>query len=298
MNDVHDQEWHDRRRRTLGASEVAAVVGISRWSNACDVYDRKVYDLKSKPTMSTNLGHMLQPVIGKLAEEALDVKITAEEIAYVHQEKDWASSTVDYVARDEYGHPVLIECKATRDAYWYDIPDYYRTQLAWQCWTSGIRKSHIAVLHASTTFKTYSFDLDQDGGNWFESLVSACDRFWHENVLKRVRPDNTVDQSMLDAIRAVRGKTVEIDSMRHEYNKLCIIRAKQKELEELEKATKATIQAALGDSEIGLIDGKVVCTWKESESSRFDTTAFKADNPDLYSNYTKSSVSRRFLVKD
>lgn len=41
-------------------------------------------------------------------------------------------------------------------------------------------------------------------------------------------------------------------------------------------------------------DAKV--TWNEVTSTRFDTTAFKKENPDLASRYTKTSVSRRFTI--
>ena len=35
-------------------------------------------------------------------------------------------------------------------------------------------------------------------------------------------------------------------------------------------------------------------SWKTVTSSRFDSTAFKRDNPAVYSQYTKSTTSRRF----
>lgn len=38
-------------------------------------------------------------------------------------------------------------------------------------------------------------------------------------------------------------------------------------------------------------------TWKDVESSRFDSTAFKKAHADLYSAFTTKTVSKRFLVK-
>ena len=47
---------------------------------------------------------------------------------------------------------------------------------------------------------------------------------------------------------------------------------------------------------------KAVCgehkvSWKGVTSERLDTKALKADEPDLYAKYVKSSTSRRFTLK-
>lgn len=37
-------------------------------------------------------------------------------------------------------------------------------------------------------------------------------------------------------------------------------------------------------------------TWKEITSDRFDTTAFKRENPELATRYTKTTTARRFTI--
>lgn len=37
-------------------------------------------------------------------------------------------------------------------------------------------------------------------------------------------------------------------------------------------------------------------SWKNVTSSRFDSKAFKADNPDLYAQYSKQTTTTRFTV--
>lgn len=37
-------------------------------------------------------------------------------------------------------------------------------------------------------------------------------------------------------------------------------------------------------------------TWKTVNSSRFDTTAFKKDNPEIAAAYTKTTTARRFIL--
>lgn len=37
-------------------------------------------------------------------------------------------------------------------------------------------------------------------------------------------------------------------------------------------------------------------TWKTVSSSRFDSTAFKKDNPEIAAAYTKTTTARRFIL--
>lgn len=37
-------------------------------------------------------------------------------------------------------------------------------------------------------------------------------------------------------------------------------------------------------------------SWKNVNSSRFDSKSFKADNPDLYAQYSKATTTTRFTV--
>lgn len=280
---------------------MAAVVGLSKWSTASDIWAAKVQGDRGKGgSMATQLGHRLQPVIGQLAAELCVLDITGEEQPFLHKVENWASATVDYIAETREGQPRIVECKATRDYPWDDIPDYYKTQLAWQCWTSGIPEATLAVLHASTSFKVYQFVLERDGGDWFAETVKACRRFWFEHVLTGIKPEGfAADPETLSQIRAIKGKTVEMPAAyQADFNQLLDIRSRIKDLEQAEERLKAKFQTLLGDGEVLLHKNQPVITWKESESNRLDSTALKKAEPELYAKYTKTSASRRFLVRE
>jgi predicted phage-related endonuclease len=40
-----------------------------------------------------------------------------------------------------------------------------------------------------------------------------------------------------------------------------------------------------------------IATWETVTSNRFNSTAFKADHPDLYEKYLKTSISRTFKLE-
>lgn len=60
-------------------------------------------------------------------------------------------------------------------------------------------------------------------------------------------------------------------------------------------ALKDKIKAHMGEDEL-LIVGPYKVTWKAVTTSRIDSKALAKDYPEIASEYTKTSTSRRFLV--
>lgn len=65
------------------------------------------------------------------------------------------------------------------------------------------------------------------------------------------------------------------------------------EIEALQDSIKEHMTAAGVDTITGT-DYKI--SWKEIKSSRFDTTAFKKENPEIAAAYTKTTIARRFII--
>jgi predicted phage-related endonuclease len=57
------------------------------------------------------------------------------------------------------------------------------------------------------------------------------------------------------------------------------------------------IKLHMADASILTMNGKPVLTWKEQASKRFDQSAFKADQPELYEKFIKTVTSRVFRLK-
>ena len=65
------------------------------------------------------------------------------------------------------------------------------------------------------------------------------------------------------------------------------------ETEAIQDSIKAHMTAAGVDTLAGS-DYKI--TWKTITSARFDTTAFKKENPEIAAAYTKTTTARRFTI--
>jgi len=69
----------------------------------------------------------------------------------------------------------------------------------------------------------------------------------------------------------------------------------KEELEAEITALEDVIKAHMGDTE-EIIAGEYKIRWSFVSSSRFDGTALKAANPEMYKNFLKCTQTRRFTV--
>lgn len=79
--------------------------------------------------------------------------------------------------------------------------------------------------------------------------------------------------------------------------KLQAIEAQQKELDVAADAIRAELKADLEEKGLQELKTKnFIVRWKEIVSSRLDGKALKAALPDVYSQFCKTSTTRRFSV--
>lgn len=87
---------------------------------------------------------------------------------------------------------------------------------------------------------------------------------------------------------------VELDSKVAELRELQSMIA---ELQEEAEAIKDTIKGAMADRGEETISGNGwKASWKNVNSSRFDSKRFKAECPELYAEYTKQTTTCRFVL--
>ena len=79
--------------------------------------------------------------------------------------------------------------------------------------------------------------------------------------------------------------------------KLQAIEAQQKELEAAADAIRAELKADLEEKGVEELKTQTfILRWKEIVSSRLDGKALKAAFPDVYGQFCRASVSRRFTI--
>lgn len=87
-----------------------------------------------------------------------------------------------------------------------------------------------------------------------------------------------------------------LDHLRAQVEILRWVKQKRAELKELEDGARAAVEAELGDTELGTLDGEPAIRWSSSKRTILDQKAIKEFEPEIAANYMTTSVVKRFEV--
>ena len=89
---------------------------------------------------------------------------------------------------------------------------------------------------------------------------------------------------------------MNIDHLQESIETLMRCKAERLRTQDIQKTQTAIIKEALGEDEIGEIDGVTVVTWKHGKTHRLNADALKAEMPEVHAKFYELHTIRRFLV--
>lgn len=89
--------------------------------------------------------------------------------------------------------------------------------------------------------------------------------------------------------------TVNLDGLRDQLNAYSLAAAEIEKWKNVQAQARAAIEAALGDAEVGTVDGAKAVTWTHSERTSLDTKRLQSELPaDILAPYLRTTVVRTF----
>jgi len=293
---------HEARKKGIGGSEVSAILGLDDYSSPYKVWLNKTgRESSTVDNKYTKAGLILESAVADYFEQQTSyriIKASAKQTTVTHPKYSFAIGTPDrrYIATQKVGKGIL-ECKTTQYAY-DDVPEKWFIQLQWYLGVIGSAYGSVAWLEHGLDFKFKEYEFDQE---FFDYLLDAVNKFWHENVLKDIPPEpiNSADiERMFTRHRdgSVLEATQELISA---HTDLVSIKSAIKELSVKENELTELIKTVMRDNEVIMAGSQPLFTWKTSKSSsQFNKEKFKIDHPELFEKYLVDvDGSRRFLVK-
>lgn len=310
--------WLRARRSGLGASETAAVLGLSPWKTALDVYLDKtgpepVADVETSE--ATAWGNLLEPVVARRTVRVHPElgKLVPTPGLLAHPEHSWMLATIDFGLADRGSRsaPVreLLEVKTTSvhnyRANWIDgvPPAMIQVQCQQQMAVTGLDVAWVTCFVGGDSgpgrlAKPYPVQRSEAV---IEQLITYGGAWWSEFVLAGKRPEPTfADRSKLAALYPADDSLDSVpvtDELETALADLLDARRRIKEEEEREAAAVFKLKTAMGSrTAIAGPDGDVLVTWKEQTSRRLDQKALAADHPELVKQYKRPPAEpTRFL---
>lgn len=203
---------HELRRRGLGGTDMAAVMGKSPWRDPVDVWMEKVGHPMWAPkpeTPAMRWGKILEPVVRD--EYSRDTRL----MVIPANRATWADPEVAIFADDgvRFAHPDglvgdegIWEGKTSSQPEEWEtgVPLYYQIQVQHYLDITRRRWADVSVLLPGGDFRTYR--LDADAGLQLD-IMEAADRFWTDHVHGRVPPGPVPHQIKVPV--ADKDKTIE-----------------------------------------------------------------------------------------
>lgn len=138
------KDWLFARKGHIGASDAAAVVGLSPWMTNVQLYEDKTspFDVKEIKSAMIERGVRSEPHIRELyAIESGDTVQDGTGKLLVSKDSPFMSCTLDGACLDDDGNPYILEIKSVNwSRHWAKdngIPDHYFIQLLHQLYVTG-----------------------------------------------------------------------------------------------------------------------------------------------------------------
>lgn len=252
---------------------------------------------------AVQMGHVMEPVIGRLAQQKLGVELHKIEDALTHKKEPWLKSHFDFAGTED-GKTILVEAKnynaATRNKFDAEaglMPSADMAQLVHEATVFGVDKIYLAVLFGGAEFVLIPATITEE---MKEAHVQEMAKLWAHVVAGTTLPPETSDQARALYPVSQEGLKTASQAVEQAAAVLSEIKAKIKALEAQEDQLSTMLQGYLADADtLVTVDGRVLATWKSAKPSmKFDAKLFSTAMPDIYRQFTVSSPgSRRFLLK-
>lgn len=251
---------------------------------------------------AVQMGHVMEPVIGRLAQQKLGVELTKIEESLTHAKHPWFKSHFDFAGK-QGSKTFLVEAKnynaSVRNKF--DVsglaPPADVAQLVHEAAVFGVDMVYLAILFGGQEFVLIPFTITDEQK---EDLIKQMAVIWGHAQAGTTLPPEDIEQVKLLYPTSTESIKTASASVEQACMALAQIKANIKALEAQEEQYDTLVRGYMQDKDtLTTIDGKVLATWKSSKPSvKFDAKLFQESMPDIYKQFMREMPgSRRFLLK-
>ena len=297
------EEWLRYRKCGIGGSDVAAILGISKWNSAISLWLDKTNQTNEpvEENEAMQWGTIMEPIIRNHFAEVTGKTVVEVKAMLQHPEHPFMLADVDGLTTDDEGNPAILEIKTAseykRSEWENDIPSYYQTQVQHYLCVTGVQKAYVAVLIGGNSFKVYEVDADAE----IQSMLIAVEKDFWNKVQNMIRPEmdgSDAAKNLLDSLyHGGISEEIVMPDEAIEYVDAYIEACAEEDNAKAKKQDAANhIKEIMGDYDKATCLGHSI-SWKPVSSERLDSKALKEAEPEIYEKYVKKSISRRFTIK-
>ncbi|MER7047762.1 YqaJ viral recombinase family nuclease [Streptomyces jumonjinensis] len=304
--------WLTARRQGLGSSDMAAVLGISRYGNALSVWHDKTggLPLESDDSEPALWGRAFEETVAR--EWARRNRSMVRRVGLVaNVDRPWQMCTLDRrvlacpLADADERCAVEIKCRdrMKADQWRRGVPDDVLAQTLWQADTCGYDHMHVACLIGGNDYRQFVVRV-ADHAQLVADLRAAGARAWQQ-ITDRHPPvlaadaDPAVLLDLYEQLHPDRAGTVDISRQGEVTEALAdYVAAGADESAALRRkdAAKAVMIGALDGADTAIHLDRTLYSYDEQAREHCDTRRLAERWPEAYADCVEDRVSRRLNI--
>lgn len=201
------------RRGYIGSSDIAAIIGLSPFRTAYEVWEEKTADTwEESDNPILRRGKRAEPFLLETLKSEHDVWVTEANVRVEHPQYPFlrAESDFRYVIDDQanIGHGEIKSVGFNRgewgEAESQDVPAYYLAQAMFALQINKLPETTIWGCFGFDDIRPYRFDFDAEAG---QALEDAAVSFWNNHVLPKVPPATKTPEDCRKVLARFQGFT-------------------------------------------------------------------------------------------
>lgn len=312
-------DWHKRRYRGIGGSEIASVMGLNKYQSPYELWCVKTF--RKEPFSGndmTEFGTVMEDYVAKRYAEITGYTVERDNTHYNGNNVDAPQlvGNIDRMVTLPYGSKRILECKTARDPTqsdmldsksWGDgncyyngkqiisddrIPTNYYLQVQQYMLITGVHSADLCVLFRSDcSVRIYSIPFNQE---ICSQIIASSRKFWM-SVLDDTAPKMEVrDLTKLKKTNGVKEINSEELSL---ISKLKDVKEKINELDKEKTSLEIKIKETFSTYDTLTVDNQPVATWKVQSRKDIDAKRLKSEFPNIYNQYLKETTTRVLRLK-
>lgn len=285
------RRWRDERRKGVGSSDVAAVVGVADYKTAVHVWLDKRDVIEDEAGEAALWGTLLEDTVAQ--EWCRRNRSVIHDMGLIaNQDEPWMRASLDRQVSECPLDPkrrqvcaLEVKCRsAFKSARWHrDVPDDVLAQTAWQMAVSGYDHIHVAVLIGGNDYRQTVVRRDEKLERY---LTVEAEYFWKVNVGQGIQPawDLTHADQLLaldEQLYPTRSGECTVDEIGDVLEYATLSRAAN-DAEKARKAGAARLRQIAGGHEVVTFADEVAFKVSPRSRSNVDLAVLAERWPDAY----------------
>lgn len=300
-------DWLLSRRRGIGGSDVAKILGLSKYSSPYQIWMDKTGKIEintSETSEAAYWGHQMEEVVAQEFAKRTGKQVEESKQIYFHKDYPFLLANVDRLV---VGEDAILECKTASEYLkdsWADdeIPIAYLAQVQHYLNVLDKPKAYIACLIGGNKFVWKEIQRDDE---LIGQMTARLVDFWENNVLADVAPPVDGNASTTEFISKMYSddyldNSIELNSKQiQDISDLRELKQYQSYIKEQIDTIENRLKEALGKENATYGNSAAYrISWKTQNRKTVDSKLLKSDYPDIYEKVVKESISKRFTVKE